>query len=1073
MGQMSTWTKRSKEEPDGSSNGGSSDQQIQDRLFCSDPSGPSCVSLKSDQSKMEPIEFQGGGHSDHNIFSHTSSCVYQTDLDSIFKVLEDDIATFVKAELKRIKNILSPEGSERPKEVNEETNGEEERKKSNRDAFLKIALNFLRRRKHEQLADALQNKTHVMISQRRIKTNLTRRFQCLLEGNSQSWSSKFVNQIYTELYITRHGGQEVNNQPEVQQIEATSWIPASSETTITCEDIFNPGREEPIRTLMTKGVSGIGKTVFTQKYILDWAEDKTNHNIHFIFPFTFRELNLLNDKTYSLVGLIHYFFAELKYARICNFEEFQVMFIFDGLDECRPPLDFHNTQVLTDITEPASVHVLITNLIKGKLLPSSGLWITTRPAAANQVPPEYVDMVTEIRGFTDIQKEEYFGKNFRHEEQASRIISHIKTSQSLHTMCRIPIFCWITATVLDHVLKVKEKKELPKTLTELYIHFLVVQAQLDNAKYHTKPETDTLWNAETKKIILALGKLAFEQLEIGNLMFYKDDLKRYGIDLNTASVYSGMFTETLNGESGLNHERLFCFVHLSIHEFLAALYVFLKFMNSGVNLLRKRRMAARQDAKVEQLYQNAVDKALESPNGYLDMFARFLLGLSLKDNQTHLRGLMKSRGKNSQVKEMLVQYIKKKISFCPSPEKSIRMFYWLNELNDYSLESEIQQHLKGSDFAKELTPSQWSALAFILLSSQKDLEMFDLKKFSASKEALVWLLPVVKASNKSLLSDCNLSWRSCISLMPALTSDNSCLRVLDLSNNNLHDAGVNILSQGLRSLKCRLEVLSLSGCQVREEGCASLASALSCNPSHLRELDLSFNHPGESGLNGLSAGLQNPDWKLQTLKTDHCGKCRLNPSPQRFFCELTLDPNTANRNLLLSEDKHVLVVKQKQQYPDHPERFDSWKQVLCSEGFTGRCYWEVRWKGSVRIGVAYKGIKRKGDSEECCIGRNNHSWSVFCTSLGISVWHNNTQSEIKILPTPDSDRIAVYLDWSAGTVSFYCLPGVVSSIKKIHLHTFQAAFTEPLYPAFGFGQTFEFEKDSTLLSSSVLLLEVD
>ncbi|XP_037550562.1 protein NLRC3-like [Nematolebias whitei] len=987
------------------------------------------------------------------------------------RVLENDMNEFVKNELMRIKNILSPEGPDRLKEVNEETAGEEQTK-SNREAFVKLALNFLRRRKHDELAEYLQNKTHAMISQQKLKTNLTRKFQCLLEGNSWEGSPKCVNQIYTELYITKHKRQEVNNQPEVQQTEAASWKPADLET-IKFENIFIPERDEPVRTLVTKGVSGIGKTVYTQKYILDWAEDKANHNIHFIFPFTFRELNLLKDKTYSLVGLIHYFFTEIKEAGICHFDEFQVLFIFDGLDECLPPLDFHNTQILTNINEPTSVHVLITNLIRGKLLPSAVLWITTRPAAANQIPPEYVDMVTEVRGFTDAQKEDYFKKKFNDEKQASKIIRHIGTSRSLHIMCHIPIFCWITATVLDHVLKKMEKEELPKSLTEMYIHFLVVQAQLDNAKYHSRSETHTLWNADTKKIILALGKLAFKQLEMGNQMFYEDDLKQYDIDLTTASIYSGMLTEDLKRESGLNHERMFRFVHLSIQEFLAALYVFLKFMNSGVNLLRKKRKSTLQDPKYERLYQNAVDKALESPNGYLDMFVRFLLGLSQKDNQTHLRGLIKKRGKQSQVKKLLVQYIKKKISDCPT-EKSIRMFYWLNELNDHSLEAEIQQYLKGNDFVKELTPSQWSALAFILLSSQKDLKIFDLKKFSASKEALVWLLPVIKESNKSLLSDCNLSWRSCISLVPALTSENTFLRDLDLSNNNLRDEGVTVLSQGLRNPNCRLEVLSLSGCQVKEDGCASLATALSFNPSHLRELDLSFNHPGESGLKVLYDGVQDPNWKLQTLKADHCGKRRLNPSPQRFFRELTLDVNTADRNLSLSElNKRVVVVKEKQPYPDHPQRFDIWKQILCSESFTGRCYWEVRWKGSVRIGVAYKRIKRKGDSEECCIGWNDHSWSLFCTSHSVSVWHNNTLSRRIPVSALDSDRIGVYLDWSAGTVSFYSFPGVVSSIKKDLLHTFQTTFTEPLYPAFGFGQTFEFDKDSTLLSSSVVLLDVE
>ncbi|KAI3352594.1 hypothetical protein L3Q82_005529 [Scortum barcoo] len=146
---------------------------------------------------------------------------------------------------------------------------------------------------------------------------------------------------------------------------------------------------------MTKGVAGIGKTVLTQKFTLDWAEDKANQDIHFTFPFTFRELNVLKEKKFSLVELVHLFFTETKEAGICRFEEFQVVFIFDGLDECRLPLDFHNNEILTDVTESTSVDVLLTNLIRGKLLPSARLWITTRPAAANQIPPECVDMVTE------------------------------------------------------------------------------------------------------------------------------------------------------------------------------------------------------------------------------------------------------------------------------------------------------------------------------------------------------------------------------------------------------------------------------------------------------------------------------------------------------------------------------------------------------------------------------------------------------------------------------------------------------------------------------------------------------
>ncbi|XP_042340607.1 protein NLRC3-like isoform X2 [Plectropomus leopardus] len=1108
-------------EPVNFKDGGQSNQQIQVKQERADPPVPDCVSVRTDRSISEPIEFKDvapitepsqvnqeradppepshvsvrsdrsedkftdfrGHRKRSEVLSNKPAKKHQQNLDSIFLLLEENIVSFVRNELKRFKKVLDPEAPEYLESLREDevvVGEEEEQRKSNRDAFLKLTLNFLRNMKQEQLADALRSRTLAAICQRKLKSTLKDKFQCLFEGIAKAGNPTLLHRIFTELHITEGDCQEVNEQHEIRQIEAASRKPASSETTIGCKDMFKCGRHEPIRTLVTKGVAGIGKTVLTQKFILDWAEGKANHNIQFIFPFTFREINLLKEKKYSLVQLVHEFFTETKEAGICRFEDFQVVFIFDGLDECRLPLDFCNNEIQTDVTESTSVDVLLTNLIRGKLLPSARLWITTRPAAANQIPPDCVDMVTEVRGFTDPQKEEYFRKRFRDNEQARRIISHIEASRSLHIMCHIPVFCWITATVLEHVLKIRQRAELPKTLTEMYIHLLVVQTKQGNVKYHSSAATDPVWNTETKKTILTLGKLAFEQLEKGNLIFYEADLKECGIDIKAASIYSGLFTQISKDEHGLNQDKVFCFVHLSVQEFLAALYVFLTFTNTGIDLLRRRGWFTSVQAlplqrEFKHLYQNAVDKALKSPNGHLDLFVRFLLGLSLETNQTLLRGLLKKTGSKQEVKEMLVQYIKKKIRENPSPERSINLFHCLNELNDHSLVEEIQQHLRsGSLYGNKLSPSQWSALVFILLSSGKALDVLDLRKFSASEEAFFRLLPVVKASKTALLNGCNLSSKSCEDLAAVLSSKNCCLRELDLSNNDLQDTGVRLLSNGLQSPHCRLEILGLSECLITEEGCAFLASALNSNPSHLRELDLSFNHPGDSGIKLLSAGRDDPRWKLETLKFDHCGKCRLNPPPLRYFCELSLDSNTADRNLSLSDNnRRVMVVKEKQPYPDHPERFDSWKQLLCQEGLSGRCYWEVQWTGRVHIGVTYRGIKRKGDSDDCCIGWNDQSWSLFCSSQSYTPWHNNKPIDIDTHLPSKSNRVAVYLDWPAGTVSFYCLPSIVSSVRRIHLHTFHSTFTEPLYPVFGFGRMREVGTDSKFLPSSVYLSRVE
>ncbi|KAM9481020.1 NACHT, LRR and PYD domains-containing protein 12-like isoform 8-T8 [Clarias gariepinus] len=838
-----------------------------------------------------PLDFKEGTVTHERITKQSSKIISRNSLESIFKELEHKFITLLKNKLNRFKNLLSADYPA----CSEEEEEEEQDLDCVREGVLKITLHLLKNMKQKDLAHKLQIKL-APVYQRKLKSKLLDKCKRINEGVSQHGTSTLLNQIYTELYITEGGSGDVNNEHEVRQLETAFRRPAVEDTPIKCNELF---KDKSIRSVLTKGVAGIGKTVSVQKFILDWAEGTVNQDILFLFPLPFRELNLVKQENFSLITLLDQFFPELKDLEVIDSDVYKVLFIFDGLDECRLPLNFQENEMLCDVTESVSVDVLLTNLIKGNLLPSALLWITTRPAAANQIPPECVNQVTEVRGFSDAQKEEYFRKKISDQNLANKIIRHMKSSRSLYIMCHIPVFCWISATVLERMLGEAESREIPKTLTQMFTHFLVFQIKHKDQKYQQKCDLDL---PQTRESILALGKLAFQQLEKGNLMFYEEDLKECGIDVKEVAVYSGVCTQIFRTESGLYLGKMFSFVHLSVQEFLAALYTFLCFLDKKTTIKQTTDLSGLfSKSEMSEFLKSAVDKALQSENGHLDLFLRFLLGLSVESNQKLIQGLLSHTVSISDYQKDTVEYIKFKFEQNPSPERLINLFYCLNELNDDSLVKEIQSYMRTGRLSEaKLSPAQWSALVFVLLTSEEDLEVFELQKFIKSDKCFKRLLPVVQEATTALLSECNLTERSCSALQTVLSSESFKLTEVDLSRNPLEDSGVNLLCAGLKSPNCKLETLRLSECNLTERSCSALHTVLSSESSKLTEVDLSRNPLEDSGVKLLCAGLKSPNCKLETLRlsksgitergcTDLISALTSNPS---HLTELDLSENT-------------------------------------------------------------------------------------------------------------------------------------------------------------------------------------
>ncbi|XP_027950763.1 NACHT, LRR and PYD domains-containing protein 3 isoform X3 [Eumetopias jubatus] len=763
---------------------------------------------------------------------------------------------------------------------------------------------------------------------KKYKKHVRSRFQCIKDRNARLGESVNLNKRYTRLRLVKEHQSQQEREHELLAIGRTSTKTLDSPmSSLNMEFLFEPDDQhsEPVHTVVFQGAAGIGKTILARKIMLDWASEKIYRDrFDYLFYIHCREVSLGTRR--SLGDLIVSCCPDPNppIYKIVS-KPSRILFLMDGFDELQGAFDEHTEALCTNWRKVERGDILLSSLIRKRLLPEASLLITTRPVALEKLQhlldrPRHV----EILGFSEAKRKEYFFKYFSDEQQATEAFRLIQENEILFTMCFIPLVCWIVCTGLKQQMDSgKSLAQTSKTTTAVYVFFLssLLQSCGENQKHQVSAN------------IRGLCSLAADGIWNQKILFEECDLRNHGLQRADVSAFLRMNLF----QKEVDCEKFYSFIHMTFQEFFAAMYYLLEEEEQeGMrNLPWSSSKLPNRDVTV------LLENYGKFEKGYLIFVVRFLFGLVNQERTSYLEKKLsckisqqirlellkwikeKAEAKNLQIQPSQLElfyclyemqeedFVRKAMGHFPKIEISLstRMDHVVSSFcieNCHSVESLSLRLLHNSPKEEEdeeeeeegqhsevdhcvpldphaaythrlvnchVTVSLWQGLFSVLSTNSLNLTELNLSDNALGDPGIKVLCEMLQRPGCNIrrlwLGQCCLSHQCCFNISSVLSS-NQKLVELDLSHNTLGDFGIRLLCVGLRHLFCNLKKLWLMNSGLTSGCCPALSSVLSTNQK-LTHLYLRGNALGDTGVKLLCEGLLHPNCKLQILELDGCG----------------------------------------------------------------------------------------------------------------------------------------------------------------------------------------------------------